>query len=532
MMTNAIILAAGKSNKCLPFTFEKPKGLFSVKGKILIERQIEQLIEAGIKDIYIVVGYMKEKFFYLEQKYPNVYLLSNNKYDEYGNLYSLYMARTFLKNTYICCVDHYFVNNPFIQDLKNKISYRLCSYHRGKFKEFAVKISNENIITEVKVGGSDSYAMVGYAYFNETFSKKFKQLLENEINDFGVAHMFWEEFYAKHMRELTLMSKCIQQGELLEFENIDDLREFDSDFLRNVDSDIIGNICRVLRCEENSIQNISIINAGLTNVSFAYEIENQKYVYRHPGASAINLVDRKTECIVQKLAKKLGIDESFVYIDSAGWKISRYIPEARECNFEGNQEQLSRCFENLHKLHKQKINEGIKVFDNVVEGKRLLEYASITKGNLKREFSQILLKIDILDGMLKKRAAELGIHKVICHNDVYEPNFIYDDKEKFYLIDWEYGGLNYAANDVGTILCRRQWDDEQVEKIIKLYLGENAPSEMIIFYKAFIPISAFYWFCWGLYKGSVGEDDSFFFLPAYRNLIKYIDSAIEGLKVK
>ena len=53
-MKNAIILAAGKSSKFAPFTYEKPKGLFCVKGEILIERQIEQLQNAVFKDIYIV----------------------------------------------------------------------------------------------------------------------------------------------------------------------------------------------------------------------------------------------------------------------------------------------------------------------------------------------------------------------------------------------------------------------------------------------------------------------------------------------
>ena len=80
MIPNAIILAAGKSTRFAPFTYERPKGLFRVKGEILIERQINQLIEAGVQDIYIVVGYMKEKFFYLEQKYPQVHLLVNNKF--------------------------------------------------------------------------------------------------------------------------------------------------------------------------------------------------------------------------------------------------------------------------------------------------------------------------------------------------------------------------------------------------------------------------------------------------------------------
>ena len=92
MRKNAIILAAGKSNRFVPFTYERPKGLFRVKGEILIERQIEQLKEAGINEIIIVIGYMKEKFFYLEKKY-GVRLVVNNTFSEKGNLYSLYVAR-------------------------------------------------------------------------------------------------------------------------------------------------------------------------------------------------------------------------------------------------------------------------------------------------------------------------------------------------------------------------------------------------------------------------------------------------------
>lgn len=110
---NAIILAAGKSNRFAPFTYEKPKGLFRVKGEILIERQIEQLREAGVEEIYVVVGYMKEKFFYLEHKYPGLKLIVNNEFGKKGNLYSVYKAKEYLKNTFLCCADHYFLSNPF-----------------------------------------------------------------------------------------------------------------------------------------------------------------------------------------------------------------------------------------------------------------------------------------------------------------------------------------------------------------------------------------------------------------------------------
>lgn len=401
-MRNAIILAAGKSNRFAPFTYEKPKGLFRVKGEILIERQIEQLKEAGINDIYVVVGYMKEKFFYLEQKY-GVKLIVNNEFGKKGNLYTLYVAREYLANTFICCADHYFRFNPFIDNNEENRSYRACTYQNDKFREFAVSVSDADVITEMRVGGSDSLAMVGHAYMNEKFSARFRELMEAEIGDFGVASMFWEEFYSKHCRELTFYKKEFNKEDILEFDSIEDLRAFDSEFLLNVDSEIITNICNTLHCNPNDIDDISVINAGLTNVSFAFNCNGTKYVYRHPGGTAGNLIDRQAELYSQMMAREIGIDKSVIDMRLSGWKISYYVNEAKNCDYEENSDafpmsadkQLDISMEYLHRLHNvpideesikafaKKYNAGkdfcVKEFDDIEEGKKLMRIASNTR---------------------------------------------------------------------------------------------------------------------------------------------------------
>lgn len=526
-MKNAIILAAGKSTRFAPFTYEKPKGLFKVKGEILVERQIEQLREAGIEEIYVVVGYMKEKFFYLEQKY-GIHLIVNNEFGKKGNLYSLYVARSHLSNTYVCCADHYFVYNPFLEENSDNHSYRAVSYQKGKFREFGVTCSDADVITDLTVGGEDDWAMVGHAYMNEKFSRKFCALMEEEINDFGVASMFWEEFYAKHMQQLTFYKKNFQSEEILEFDSIDDLRLFDSEFLMNVDSEIISNISATLKCDPNLITDISVINAGLTNVSFVFACNGEKFVYRHPGGTAGNLINRQTELFAQMAAKKNGIDKSVIHMELTGWKISHFVRSAQNCDFEKSDEQLAIAMEYLHRLHAVKTDETVKVFDNVAEGKKLMRIASATKGNLFKEFSELVKKVDRLYLLVKADAKRLGYGLVLCHNDTYEPNYLCDDKGQIYLIDWEYAGLNYAANDIGCILCRYDWTDEQIERYLKAYVGRKLTDDEHRYYMAFLPISAFYWFCWGLYKGSVGDDDSFFFLPSYRNLTKFIDYALKS----
>lgn len=551
MSRNAIILAAGKSNRFAPFTYERPKGLFCVKGEILIERQIEQLKEAGVEDIYVVVGYMKEKFFYLEQKFA-VKLIINNQFGKKGNLYSLYVVREHFADTYICCGDHYFITNPFLNDNPENRSYRACSYLEGKFREFAVTVSDVDVITGITVGGEDSLAMVGHAYMNEKFSTIFKTFMEKEINDFGVANMFWEEFYAKHSKELTLYSKLFTADDMLEFDSIDELRSFDSEFFLNVDSEIITNICNVLHCNPNDIDDISVINAGLTNVSFAFNCNGTKYVYRHPGGTAGNLIDRQAELYSQMMAREIGIDKSVIDMSLSGWKISYHVKDAKNCDYEKDHadyaltadEQLAISMEYLHKLHKvpiddesiasfaNKYNAGVdfvvKEFDDIEEGKKLMRIASATKGNLLVEFAAEIEKAERLYKYVKEDAERLGVKKVLCHNDTYAPNYLIDNEGEVFLIDWEYAGINYGANDISCILCRYDWTDEQVERYLTAYLGHELDADEHRYYYAFIAICAFYWFGWGLYKGSVGDDDGFFFLSSYRNFVRYIDSALES----
>ena len=76
-VNNAVILAAGASTRFIPLSLEQPKGLFEVKGEKLIERQIQQLQEAGIKNITVVIGYKKEMFYYLEDKYGVKFIIND-----------------------------------------------------------------------------------------------------------------------------------------------------------------------------------------------------------------------------------------------------------------------------------------------------------------------------------------------------------------------------------------------------------------------------------------------------------------------
>ena len=195
MRKNAIIMAAGTASRFAPLSYERPKGLLRVKGEVLIERQIRQLKEAGISDVIIVVGYMAEKFAYLKDMF-GVAIVQNEDYNRYNNTSSIIRVIDELRNTYICSSDNYFPQNVFLDE--PICSYYSALYANGDTDEYCLTTDDEGIITDVKVGGKDSWYMIGHVFFSEDFSTKFREVLKKEYISEQTRHEYWGHIYSAH----------------------------------------------------------------------------------------------------------------------------------------------------------------------------------------------------------------------------------------------------------------------------------------------------------------------------------------------
>jgi len=224
---NAIIMAAGRSSRCLPLSQIIPKGLFSIRGEIMLEREIEQLKDAGVNNIILVVGYLKEKFFYLKDKY-NITILENPEYDTRNNIHSLYIAKEYMKNSYICCSDNYFRYNVFRDYVYD--SYYACKYSREFIDEFCVTGMRDGYIAGVRRGDADAWYTMGEAYFNRDFSADFVKLLVSEYDDPEVHRMLMDNYHIRHIDVLKLRKKEYDFGDVKEFDTLNEITEFDNTF--------------------------------------------------------------------------------------------------------------------------------------------------------------------------------------------------------------------------------------------------------------------------------------------------------------
>ncbi len=230
---NAVILAAGFASRFAPLSRTTPKALLTVRGDVLIERQIRQLKEAGVHDIYIVTGYLKEQFEYLPDKL-GVTLIENTEYQERNNHSSVWAARKVLANSYICSSDNYFPENLFTSD--SRLPYYSAQYAQGPTAEYCLTADDTGRITDVHIGGSDSWYMLGHVLFDAEFSEHFLRILEAEYNLPATQNLMWENIYMKHLAELSLYIKKYPDGAILEFDTLDELCLFDSSYCSFRDS--------------------------------------------------------------------------------------------------------------------------------------------------------------------------------------------------------------------------------------------------------------------------------------------------------
>ncbi|HYI79196.1 MAG TPA: phosphoenolpyruvate mutase [Chryseolinea sp.] len=104
---NSIVLAASQGSLG-DLTKDTPKTLLEVNGKSLLNTQVEEFNQMGIKDITVVRGFKKEKV-----KLSNINTVDNEEFASTKELYSLYLAKNYIKeNTLISYGDIIF--KPYV----------------------------------------------------------------------------------------------------------------------------------------------------------------------------------------------------------------------------------------------------------------------------------------------------------------------------------------------------------------------------------------------------------------------------------
>lgn len=185
-MDKAVILNAGEGKRLRPLTSVKPKCLLKLNSLTILEHQLSNLIEGGIGEVILVIGYSADQIirrierlnFELDLKF-----IYNPIYYKTNTVYSLWLARESIKDDFVYLNGDVVFHKEVLERLL-KSHYDTCiAVERKQVGEEEVKVRLvSNLVTDI---GKDIKLSKAHGEFigMAKFSKRFNQLFINKLND-------------------------------------------------------------------------------------------------------------------------------------------------------------------------------------------------------------------------------------------------------------------------------------------------------------------------------------------------------------
>lgn len=223
-------MAAGTGKRMRPITLETPKPLVKVNGVRMIDSVIQGLRINHIFEIYIVVGYQKEKFRYLEKEYPGVTLIENPYYDTCNNISSLYAAREYIEDSCILDGDQLIYNPEILKREFERSGYN-CVWTDEETKEWLLSVENGIVKHCSRTGGREGWQLFSISRWSSEDGKKLKGHIEFEFEKNKNRQIYWDDVALFCFpEEYQLGIREMQYGDVVEIDDLQELIALDKSY--------------------------------------------------------------------------------------------------------------------------------------------------------------------------------------------------------------------------------------------------------------------------------------------------------------
>ncbi len=505
----AVILAAGKK-EC----FGMPTGMLPIEDFKLIDRTMNILKENGIKKIVIVTGY--ESHFYEEyfKNSRNVVCVKSDKYKWTGTMYSLALAKDYIKDDFLLIENDVIFEKRAVRELclsKDRDCVLITS-ESGSGGEAFVEIRDNHLYKmskDIHQFNRIDGEMVGLTKVSYKLYKMMLDEFKNNVNP-----------YLNYEYVLLDVARNYNIG----YVKIDDLVWGDIDSEKEYNK-VINYLYPTMRRREvayemKTIKSI-IVDAlkvkvkditeiapagGMTNKNYRICVKDTRYILRVAGIGTEEMINRNTEMFNSAIASERGYNVEVPYFNlETGVKISRFIENAETLTPRSlrKEENLKQVVGILKKLHEDK---AFKMDNNFNMFRELEKYEEILRkdnGTFFKDYDEVREKVMALEEELKRCDGK----QVPSHNDLVAANLVKDREGKIYLIDWEYSGINDDMWDLAALSMENEFSEDEIELMFRFYFdGKDADSNTRRRLIINCICQDMLWAVWTLIKEAEGDD--------------------------
>ena len=221
----AIFMAAGFGSRMMPITLNTPKPLVHVHGKRIIETLLDAVVEAGIKDIIIVRGYLGDQFDTLLKKYPTIKFVDNLIYNEANSISSAYLVRDLFANAYVFDSDLVLHNKSIIRKYEYATSF--LTRPVDATDDWCFYMENGYIAKYCK-GGENVQYMYGISYWTPEDAAKLENDFEKVYKSPGGKELYWEEAPLRVcLNDYKVGVRLVEEGDVIEIDTFEELKQID-----------------------------------------------------------------------------------------------------------------------------------------------------------------------------------------------------------------------------------------------------------------------------------------------------------------
>ncbi len=274
----------------------------------------------------------------------------------------------------------------------------------------------------------------------------------------------------------------------------------------------------------NGAISIEPLIGGLCNKSFVVSDSDTKYVARIGTDILVHNITQTSVQTSMRAAADIAVTPALRYAEPQ-LAVVDFLDGGcvRPEDIEGNEENCRKIVECVKRLHRGSgaVHGPLTYFWPFQVIRQYVAIGTEHDSRLTGEFPEVLRINDLLERSIEP------FHAVFTHNDTVPQNFMFDQQEKIWLIDWDYGGFGHPMFDLVGIGCNADASEETDALLASLYFGrlDDSLERQLNAFRLILNLREY---MWGMVQEVTSSLDSDSVMASMAELYPDQDAGYEG----